>query len=49
MEPTTYRLAFGQEPPDLLERLRGVLAGQGSPEITADRENGQLRLRERYR
>jgi hypothetical protein len=29
MKPARYALAFAQEPPDLLERLRTVLEGQG--------------------
>jgi hypothetical protein len=42
MEPTRYTLTLSPEPPDLLERLRPVLAAQGSPAIIASRKHGSL-------
>ena len=42
MEPATHAAVFEDPPGDLLERLRPVLAAQGSPVITATQQNGRF-------
>jgi hypothetical protein len=42
MDPVRHRVALSPEPPGLLDSLRPILAGQGTPELTVRRVDGAL-------